>query len=67
MSGIASRNCEITSGGVIIAAKIKNIIARWLRYSANWSVVANSSFSINITISGNWKVIPREKVRRNTK
>ena len=67
MSGIASKNWEITSGGVIIAAKTKNVTIRWLLNSANWSVVANSSFKSNITIRGNWKLMPRAKVSRKTK
>jgi hypothetical protein len=67
ISGIASRNCDITSGGVIIAARIKKTTTKWLRYSANLSTVVNSSFNIRITMSGSWKVIPSEKVRRNTK
>ena len=67
INGIASKNCDITSGGVIIAAMMKKTTIKWLRYSANCSVVVNSSFNISVTISGSWKVIPRAKVSRNTK
>ena len=44
INGTASKNCEITSGGVIIAAKTKNV-----------------------TIRGNWKLIPSAKVSKKTK
>ena len=65
ISGIASKNCDITSGGVIIAAMMKKTTTKWLRDSANCSVVVNSNLNISITIKGNWKVTPSEKVSKN--
>ena len=67
INGTASKNWEITSGGVINADRIKNVTIRWLLNSANFSVVASSSFNSNIIIRGNWKLIPSAKVSKKTK
>ena len=67
ISGTASKNWDITSGGVINAASTKKVTIKWLLNSDNCSVVANSSLSNSMIIRGNWKLTPSANVSKNTK
>ena len=63
INGIANKNWDITSGGVINAENRKKDTIKCGLYDFNVSTVAKLALTITNIISGNWKVNPKAKVK----
>ena len=64
---MASITCDITSGGVRMAAAINAINTAYLRFLTMPSTVIIRAFANNNNKTGNSKAIPKAKINRITR